>query len=172
MMLRATTAGIIESVGVQRGSHGTSAPKISFSYSVDGHRHNSDRFSPGFFTGGTWTGGGRAADDYDVGQTVVVHYDPLHAEDACLAYGWNPWSVGLPLFLAGMSLQGWGGRRGGRRGNIARVVGWTLAPLGIACFALIRDVLRPSDLPIAAGIGMAVFAANLLFRFLKSWTNH
>jgi hypothetical protein len=40
-------------------------------------------------------------------------------------------------------------------------VGWTLAPLGFASLGLIRDVLHPSELPTAAAITAAVFAASL-----------
>ena len=101
---------------------------------------------------------------------MKVHYNPFHPEDACLAYGWNPWSLGLPLFLVGMSLQGWGSRRGGRRGDFAQAVGWTLVPLSVICFAFIHDVLRPSDLSIGFGIGVATFGANVLYRSLKGWS--
>jgi hypothetical protein len=166
--MRATTTGTIESVGIRRGGHGTSAPKIEYSYSVDGRRHVSGRFSPGLFARGTWTGGGHAANGYLSGQTVVVHYDPRRPEDACLAYGWHCWSLGLPLFLVGMGLQGWGGRRGGRRGRVAQIVGWTMVPLAVASFALIRDVLHPADLPVAAAMAAVVLAANLLVRLAGS----
>jgi hypothetical protein len=164
--LRGTTSGTIESVGVRRGAHGTTAPQIEFSYIIDGRRYVSDQFSPGRFAGGTWTGGGRAARDYVAGQTVRVHYDPQHPSHACLAYGWHSWAIGLPLFLVGMGLQGWGGRRGGRRGRAAEIVGWTFAPLGIASLALIRDVLHPSQLPTAAALGAVAIAVSLLGRVL------
>ncbi|RPH38013.1 MAG: hypothetical protein EHM91_14370 [Planctomycetota bacterium] len=91
-------------------------------------------------------------------------YDPRRHQDACLAYGWHSWSLGLPLFLVGMGLQGWGDRRGGRRGRVAQVVGWTLVPLAFLCLFLIHDVLRPSDLPMAGAIAVAVLAARLLYR--------
>jgi peptidoglycan/LPS O-acetylase OafA/YrhL len=95
---------------------------------------------------------------------VLVHYDPRRPEDACLAYGWHSWSIGLPLFFLGMGLQGWGERRGGRRGRVAQVVGWTLVPLAVLCLFLTHDVLRPSDLPLAGAIAVAVLAARLLYR--------
>lgn len=156
IFLRGTAQGTIQSVAVRRGGHGTSAPEIEYSYTVDGRRHVSRRFAPGFFSGGTWTGGGRAASDYRAGQDVRIHYDPRDPASACLAYGWHPWSLGLPLFVVGLSLQGWGSRRGGRKGRAAQIAGWTMFPLAIVGFALIRDVLRPSDLPTAAAIAAAV----------------
>lgn len=162
--LRGTAVGTVEKVGIRRGSKGTSAPKIEYSYTVEGRRYVYDRFAPGFFAKGTWSGGGRAAAGYEVGQQVPVHYDPQRPEDACLACGWHSWSIGLPFFLVGLGLQGWGSRRGGRRGVAAQIAGWTLFPLGVASLVLIRDVLRPSELPIAAGLAAFVFAANLLYR--------
>ena len=165
---RAVTTGTIESVGVRRGGHGTSAPKIEYSYTVDGRRHVSGQVAPGFLARKTtWTGGGGATCGYRAGQEVRVHYDPRRPQDACLEYGWHSWSLGLPLFLVGMGLQGWGGRRGGRRGRVAQVVGWTLVPLAVLCLFLIRDVLRPSDLPRAAAIAAVVVAANVLVRFFR-----
>src|SRR6185503_950253 len=101
----------------------------------EGHHHVSGQYAPGFCSRGTWTGGGRAADDYHAGQNVRVHYDPRRPAHACLAYGWHSWSIGLPLFVIGLGLQGWGSGRGGRRGFIAQVVGWTMVPLGVASFA-------------------------------------
>ena len=163
LSLRGTTIGTVEKVGMRRGSKGTSAPKIEYSYRVDGRRYTYDRFAPGLFAKGTWSGGGRAAADYEVGQPVQVHYDPRNPEDACLAYGWHVGSIGLPFFVVGLGTQGWGERRGGRKGRIAQVIGWTLFPLGLAAFILIRGVLRPSDLPVAAGIAAFVLAANLLY---------
>jgi len=161
--MRATTPGTVESVSVRRGGHGTSAPQIVFSYAVDGRRYDSDHYAPGFLARGTWTGGGGAATGYTAGQNVQVHYDPLRPADACIAYGWHCWSVGLPLFLVGMGLQGWGSRRGGRVGHAAQAVGWTMVPLAVASFMFIRVVLRPSDLPIAAAIAAPVFGANALY---------
>jgi hypothetical protein len=169
LAMRGTTTGTVEAVGVRRGGRGTSAPKIEYTYTVDGRRHVSDRFAIGLFAKGTWSGGGRAAGDYHAGQKVIVHYDPRRPEDACLAYGWHPWSIGLPLFLVGLGLQGWGSRCGGKSGRIAQAVGWTLFPLGFAGLGLIRDVLRPSDLPLAAALAAVVVAANLLYRFAKGY---
>jgi 4-amino-4-deoxy-L-arabinose transferase-like glycosyltransferase len=96
-----------------------------------------------------------------VGQNVLVHFNPDRPAHACIAYGWHAWSIGLPLFLIGMGLQGWGSLRRSRRGFVAQVAGWTLAPLGFASLGLIRDVLHPSELPTAAAIAAAVFAASL-----------
>ena len=167
LAMRGRTAGTIESVSVRRGGHGTSAPEIHFSYTVDGRRYVSDQFSPGVFSRGTWTGGGNAAVHYRAGQAVQVHYDPRRPDDACVAYGWHCWSLGLPLFAIGLGLQGWGSRQSGRRARIAQAIGWTMVPLAVICFSAIREVLRPSDLPVAAAIAAPVFAASVLYWSLK-----
>lgn len=164
--MRASTVGTLESVKVRRGGKGTSSPQVAYSYTVRGERHVSTCFAPGFWAKGTWSGGGRAVAGYVEGQSVTVHYNPDDASEACLAYGWHPWSVGLPFFLIGLALQGWGGRREGRARRAAHVAGWTLFPLGFASIAS-GATLLPSSLPSTLLLAAGALSLNLLYRAVR-----
>jgi len=140
--MRAVAPGRVESSRVRRGNKGSSAPDVLISYTVNGVRYESNRFSPGFSQGCASTGGGGAAEAFRVGQDVVVHYDPDRPYEACLAWGWSSLSFGLPFFILGMGLRGYGGS--------ARIAGWALLLLAVPTLFFLPGVLTPAQLPTAA----------------------
>ena len=110
--MRDRAQGQVDAIEIQRGGKGTSRAKITYHFPAAGRIVTSDRYVPGWLgNSSSWTGGGRVANDFSVGQPVSVYYSAQNPNLCALEYGWFCWSVGPTFAMIGLIMIAFAGIR-------------------------------------------------------------
>jgi hypothetical protein len=99
--MRERTVGQVLDVSIVNGRHGTTRTRVLYAFRARGRRIVSERYLPGFLGNWGFSGGDSVANDFRVGQPVIVYHRADDPSGCALEYGWCPGSVGLMLILVG-----------------------------------------------------------------------